>query len=114
MKADRVVRGGKVAVLYSPGYGAGWSTWNSSDGEGNDGLENFLLYDPTLVSMVEDDRRDSIPKYVESVYPESYFYGGGASKLSIYWVPEGVMFRVTEYDGSESIEFRDAEDWKIA
>jgi hypothetical protein len=114
MKADRVVRDGKVAVLYSPGFGAGWSTWNSSDGEGNDGLENFLLFDPTLVHMVEDDRRDSIPEYVESVYPESYFYGGGAGKLSIYWVPEGVMFRVTDYDGFESLEFRDAEDWKIA
>jgi hypothetical protein len=114
MKADRVVRGGKVAVLYSPGFGAGWSTWNSSDGEGDDGLENFLLFDPTLVHMVEDDRRDSIPEYVESVYPDSHFYGGGAGELSIYWVPEGVMFRVTDYDGFESLEFRDAEDWKIA
>lgn len=111
MKANRVIRGGKVAVSYSPGYGAGWSTWNSYD---DDGLENFLLYDPTLVHMVEEDRRESIPDYVESVYPDSCFYGGGARTLSIYWVPEGVMFKVTEYDGSESIELRDGEDWKIA
>ena len=25
---EKVVRDGKVAVLVSPGYGAGWSTWN--------------------------------------------------------------------------------------
>lgn len=24
---DKIERDGKVAVLYSPGYGAGWSTW---------------------------------------------------------------------------------------
>jgi len=24
---DRVIRDGRVAVVYSPGFGAGWSTW---------------------------------------------------------------------------------------
>ena len=24
----KCIRDGKVAILYSPGYGAGWSTWN--------------------------------------------------------------------------------------
>lgn len=105
------IRDGKVAVLYSPGYGAGWSTWNSGRGIG---LEHFLLFDPTLVHMVENDQRDLIPAYVESVYPDSYFYGGGAEDLSIQWIPEGCMFKVTEYDGSESIEYRDYEDWNVA
>ena len=25
---QKVIRDGKVAVLYSPGYGAGWYTWS--------------------------------------------------------------------------------------
>lgn len=25
---DKVIRDGMVAVIYSPGYGAGWSSWN--------------------------------------------------------------------------------------
>ena len=28
---EKVIRDGKVAVLYSPGYGAGWSTWCYND-----------------------------------------------------------------------------------
>lgn len=26
---DKVIKDGKVAVLYSPGFGAGWFTWNN-------------------------------------------------------------------------------------
>lgn len=105
------IRGGEVAVLYSPGFGAGWSTWA---GGSDKGLEHFLLFDPTLVHMVENDQREGIPAYVESVYPDSCFYGGGANNLSIQWIPEGCLFKVTDYDGAESIEYRDYADWKIA
>lgn len=27
----KLIRDGKVAVLVSPGFGAGWSTWNGDD-----------------------------------------------------------------------------------
>lgn len=106
---SKVIRGGKVAVIYSPGFGAGWSTWNADEASG---LENFLLFDPEIVRLIECDLRDSIPSYVESVYPEAYT--GGASDLSIYWIDEGDLFRVTEYDGSESIEIRELIDWYVA
>lgn len=114
MMETKVIRGGKVAVLYSPGYGAGWSTWNcDTDSPGqNIGMENFLLFDPTLVKLVENDERDRIPRYVESVYPEAYT--GGADNLSILWISQGTAFKVTEYDGDESIEIREHIDWKVA
>ena len=41
---EKVIRDGKVAVLYSPGYGAGWYSWHD--------IED-LLYDPAVVEMVE-------------------------------------------------------------
>ena len=47
----RVVRDGYVAVLYSPGYGAGWYSWHRKE---------ELLYDPTIVQMVLENRHDDI------------------------------------------------------
>ena len=45
---EKVIRDDKVAVLYSPGYGAGWSTWCS-----NDDLIETLLFHPLIVKKVE-------------------------------------------------------------
>lgn len=45
---EKVIRDGKVAVLYSPGYGAGWSTWCY-----NDDLVKTLLFHPLIVEKVE-------------------------------------------------------------
>ena len=57
------IRDGKVAILYSPGYGAGWSTWN------RDKYREFLLHDEKLVEMVETNQHSKIEEYVKSVYP---------------------------------------------
>ena len=102
---SKVIRGGKVAVLYSPGWGAGWSTWNAD-------IESFLMFDPTLVEYVENDERDRIPAYVQSVFPDAYT--GGAEDLSIMWITQGLQFRITEYDGSESVEVRENIPWELA
>lgn len=91
---QKVVRDGKVAVLYSPGFGAGWYTWNSEHRE--------LLFAPSLVALVEESApEDQIVAEAEKLVPDGYF--GGASDLTIAWLPEGAPFRVEEYDGSESI-----------
>jgi hypothetical protein len=89
----KVVRDGKVAVLYSPGFGAGWSTW---------GAPKELVFDPEIVALVESNKRDKIDSLVEARGLD--FYTGGADDLAIRWLPEGTAFRITEYDGSESIE----------
>ena len=44
---EKVIRDGQVAVLYSPGYGAGWFTWH--------GVEE-LLFDPKVVDMLESGK----------------------------------------------------------
>lgn len=49
---EKVIRDGHVAVLYSPGYGAGWFTWNENHKE--------LLFHPKLVEMVEQKRSSEI------------------------------------------------------
>ena len=46
----KLVRDGMVAVLYSPGFGAGWYTWNQECTE--------LMFDPAIVKLVEDENFD--------------------------------------------------------
>jgi len=106
---NKVIRDEKVAVVYAPGWGAGWSTWNGISG---DEMEHFMLFDPTLVEMVLHNENERIPQYVESVYPDAYT--GAADQLCVKWIPEGSLFRVTEYDGFESVEIRENIEWKAA
>lgn len=110
LKVNKVIRDGKVAVLVSPGFGAGWSTWSYV---GEEDYRNFMLFDPTLVTMVErGDSVEAIESYVTAIYP--HIYCGGADDLTIQWLPVGTAFRIHEYDGSESVEIRDEMNWTIA
>ena len=107
---DKVIRDGKVAVLVSPGFGAGWSTWAYRVEEDAPG---FMMFDPTLVDMVERGASaETIETYVTSMHPHTYC--GGADDLTIQWLPVGTAFRIHEYDGSESVEIRDDIEWNIA
>lgn len=46
---EKLVRDGKVAILYSKGYGAGWYSWH--------GIKE-LIFHPKLIEMVELGNRD--------------------------------------------------------
>lgn len=91
---DRVIRDDQVAVLISPGFGAGWYTWHD--------LEP-LLYDPEVVHMVETGQgADDVVQYCNDTYGTTHYYGG-VDQLTVAWVPVGTRFVVEEYDGSESL-----------
>ena len=111
---NKVIRDGKVAVLVSPGYGAGWSTWATArGGEDGEDVTDFMLFDSILVNMVEcKESAEEIETYVRLKYPDVYC--GGADGLTIQWLPVGTAFRIHEYDGSESVEIRDDIQWTIA
>ena len=101
---NKLVRDGKVAVLYSPDYGLGWYTWNHDHPE--------ILFDPAIVQLVEENKWDELETYVVLKYPK--IFTGGLLDLRVAWIPEGSMFRVNEYDGDESIELKDDADWFTA
>ena len=101
---NKVIRDGKVAVLYSPGYGAGWFSWNTERPE--------ILFDPAMVELVEAEKWEELQAYVILKYPD--IYKGGIEDLQIEWMPVGTQFQVNEYDGNESIERRDSVDWITA
>ena len=107
----RVVRDGQVAVLFSPGFGAGWSTWSGDYGD-------EILFDPWIVDVLisneytKDDKTQRILAHCAVKYPG--LYTGGVEQLTVEWMPQGTAFRITDYDGNESIEYRDMTDWTIA
>lgn len=104
MTMRKLSENGKVAVLYSPEFGAGWYTWNQEHPE--------ILFDPAMVKLVEKGQYDELATYVELKYPG--IYTGGLDNLKVEWIKEGSLFRVVEYDGCESIEVNDEIDWMIA
>jgi hypothetical protein len=104
----KCIRDGKVAILYSPGYGAGWS----SDNE--DKFKEFLLHDEKLVELVETNQRDKIEDYVKSVFPGENFIFHGVYNLEIEWVEKGTQFRIDEYDGYEDIIYNHDDYWNVA
>lgn len=101
-------RNGKVAVLISRGYGAGWSTWNSDCPE--------CLYHPDIVKLVRQwqkqiafptyDDKQGLEAVVTPVAKELFgeeFCALGANGLDIEWLAPGTLFQIEEYDGAESL-----------
>ena len=96
-------------VLYSPGVGAGWSTWTS------DIPAEFMCMDPTLVAMAEAKAdENAVAAYIETKYPWVCLYTGGWTNIAIATMPEGTRFRISEYDGCESITQFDDERYMVA
>ena len=91
----KVVRNGKVAVLYSPSYGGGWSTW---------GIPDEFVFHPKLVELVEAKQQKLITReLMTSLGLDERTAIYGAEDLTIEWVDEGEKFTIDEYDGSESV-----------
>jgi len=97
---EKVVKNGMVAVLYSPGFGAGWYTWNTKFPK--------CVFDPEIVAIVglgeiTEENLNAIKDIAQEKWGEDGFYDGGARDLEIEWIPEGTPFNIEEYDGSESV-----------
>ncbi len=92
---EKVIRDGKVAVLVSHGYGAGWYSWH--------GIEE-LLFHPKLVEMVEKGKAYSIDnQWIRKNLGSWDVSADGADDLVIYWLPVGTAFKIVEFDGNESL-----------
>jgi hypothetical protein len=104
---SKVIKDGKVAVLYSPRYGAGWSTWNSEN-------RDFLLFDSGLVDLAEKHASEAdVEAYLTRKLGDAPYCGGWID-IRIEWISQGTAFEVTEYDDYESIREHDISEWSIA
>lgn len=87
---NKLVKDAKVAVIISPGYGAGWSTWNRKNSE-------ELLFDRELAeAILNGENRFEV---AERKWPE--VYKGGLEEAEVQWVEMGSRFFVEECDGDE-------------
>ena len=100
---EKVVKDGKVGVLVSPGFGAGFATW---------GAPIEAIFNPTLIGLVENEKWQEAIDFVEETWDS--IYTGGVEDLVVAWIPEGTKFQITEYDGSESIELLEDVNWITA
>jgi len=95
---EKFIKDGQIAVLVSPGYGAGWSTWNNYPAS---------VFDPDIVKAILANDITKACEIASEKYPEAY--QGGMEDLIVEWIDEGTMFQIKEYDGYESIDiFGDA------
>ena len=97
-------RDGKIAVLYSRGFGAGWYSWNRK--------HRGLLFDSEIASLVLADKVSDAVALAEKKYPG--IYAGGGSALAVEWVPKGSRFEIDEYDGSETVRVFGPDDGHVA
>ena len=121
-KPKRYIRDGEIAVVYSPGYGAGLGSWNEqhmpdivTDPEI---VEFILLHNPineSIHSMTVDEKENEdmerLRAYMKNKYEGAYL---GADILKIRWVSLGERWRIDEYDGSEYVEVLDVDDYYLA
>lgn len=91
---------GEVAVLYSPGFGAGWCSW---DAEGH-----LSPFEPAVVLAVLSDQRELLTEAELGDFlglgVDDYVYTGGAKDLEVTWLPKGTPFEIREYDGNEHVQ----------
>ena len=100
---NKVIKDGKVAVLISYGFGSGFHSYGAP-------LE--AIFDPKLVELVESENYDGANEYVMNTYPD--VYTGGVRNLVVVWIDEGEEFTINEYDGNESIQFKNETQWITA
>lgn len=98
---------GQVGVIYSPGYGAGWSTWTSKN-------DDFALFDKGLVELVlRKASNEELKSYIQSKGQDIYVSDLG-HQLEVEWMEPGTPFLIDEYDGFESITYSSGERWRNA
>lgn len=104
MPYEKLEKDGHVAILYSPGYGAGWYSWNSE--------HIGLIFDREIAEAVLDGNKKLAIETAERKYPGGYW--GGGQDLKVEWLPKGTRFEINEYDGSESVRVLSPCDGLIA
>jgi hypothetical protein len=99
---DKLIMDGKVAVLISGGFGAGWSTWCGEE----------VLFDKDVALAVLGESDETPLEVAKRKFPDAYY--GGVDGLRVEWVPKGQRFEINEYDGRESLHFLGPDDGYVA
>ena len=102
---NKLIKDGQVAVIHAPSFGAGWYTWNREYPE--------LMFDPALATLLIENKLEQACVYAELKWGDKC-YLSDVGRLAVKWIPQGVEFRINEYDGSERVIMRNEDEWFIA
>lgn len=92
---NKLVVNNKVAVLYSPGYGSGWSTWNDEK------IRDYLCMDRTLAQCVIAGDLLRAEKIIKEKHHGINCFG--LPSLKVKWIDQGHTFEIEEHDGNEVV-----------
>lgn len=113
----------KYAVLVSGGFGASWSSWEGAALAYDKRVVEFWLaheYDKEWMRTVTQSKYSATKQSEANKEAETFFrsigydecpYMGGFNSIHLEWVPAGKMWKINEYDGSESLCFQEDYDW---
>ena len=114
---EKYIQDGKVAILVSRGFGAGWSTWEGKELAYDKRVVEFWLShkdDEEYLRQLDAYEKNEIKRNASKLfkswgYNDVYF--GGFADIELVWIPVGTPFVITEYDGAESIETISSIKW---
>lgn len=93
---EKYIKDGKVGVLVSSGYGAGWSTWNDI---------NWALDKRVVEKFISDDanmNEKDWDEFMKTIGMEGYC--GGCYDLELIMVDKGSIIKISEFNGSEELQ----------
>lgn len=108
-------KNGKIGVLVSHGFGAGWSSWGCDELAYDKRVVEFWLAhkdDEQFMRTVDHFGWGNEPESAAHKEAMEFFsslgygspYIGGFEDIELEFVEKGVPWRITEYDGAEDIE----------
>ena len=97
---NKYIKDGKIGILVSPGFGSGWSTWNDIQAD-----------DARFVKLIDEGKLEE----AMALANELHLFNRGLPNCKVVWLESGIKYKITENDGSETIEYQDySDDWEIA
>lgn len=106
----------KYAVLVSYGFGSGFSTWSDAKLAYDKRVVEFWLAhkDNKTWMYLTGDLRSKEYHEAEAFFSSigyDYVPMLGFNDIELKWVPRGAKWIIEEYDGAESLRFRNNIDW---
>ena len=95
---SKVIKNGKVAVLYHPyTCGMGWSR-----GVYFTEKRDKMVFCPEIVNDILENDGINVPRLSKELFEVTQFFNED-SKLHIAWIPVGEKFFIQEHNGYETI-----------
>ena len=118
---------GYTPVIYSPRYGAGFTTWNTEIKPHDEAMIRAIVEEGIVVEVCNDNSyyEDSITVEIdkqpltEIIKKLGYscndlYLGCCDDSFTIIFIKKGNLFRVNEYDGSENVEIFNPDSYFMA